>query len=48
MQDKFLTIWKDGSYQVCGALDAEYYGNDEDFLININLCHLMSLNVTKP
>jgi hypothetical protein len=33
----FITVWKDGTFKVAACLDAYYYANDPNFLVNIPL-----------
>jgi len=32
-----ITVWRDGTYQVWGGMDAYYAQSDEDFLTNIGV-----------
>jgi hypothetical protein len=39
----YITVWKNGTYKVAALLDAYYYENDPNFLINIPLNEIPQL-----
>ncbi|MGJ5628101.1 hypothetical protein [Nostoc sp. CALU 1950] len=39
----YITVWKDGTFRVLAQLDAIYYENDPNFLINIPLNEIPQL-----
>ncbi|MGF2034283.1 MAG: hypothetical protein RMZ43_002975 [Nostoc sp. CmiVER01] len=39
----YITVWQDGSYEVTTQLNALYYENYEDFLVNIPLDEIPQL-----
>jgi hypothetical protein len=36
-QELVVTVWKDGTWKVWGAMDAYYAQSDEDYLVTIPL-----------
>lgn len=40
-QELVVTIWKDGTWKVWGAMDAFYAQADEDYLVTISLRELL-------
>ncbi len=41
-QQAVITVWKDGSTRVQGAMDAEYCKTDEDYLVTRSLEDLLA------